>query len=473
MQNLPDIFLKEMKSLLGSEYDEFIKTYDEPKYSGLRINNLKISNEEFEGVYKSKLSEMMLFSIPWCPSGYYYNDATRPAKSPYYNAGLYYIQEPSAMSPVEYLDIHENMKVLDLCSAPGGKTTQIASKLNNTGILVSNDISNQRIKAVLRNVEMQGISNALISSTSPQKLASRFEEYFDRILLDVPCSGEGMFRKDPDLIKTYDNSRKENPDMQKTILPYAADMLKIGGLMMYSTCTFNLEENEKQLLEFLENNQNFKAIKIPASHGFVEGYGLTESARLFPHKINGEGHFLCLLQKKSEKLKSIKDPDNAQTDAPEKLSSKNIKDKISLKSKYLDRKSLPQEYLDFEKNEMNIEIEGEFIVENGKIYKELDLKIELKGIKIVRNGLYIGEIKGKSFSPSSAFIMAMKKSDFKNTMDLESDDDNLIKYLKCETIFVDNKDGFTIICVDGHPLGYGKVKDGTLKNYYNKNWRIL
>lgn len=473
MQNLPDIFLKEMKSLLGSDYNEFIKTYDEPKYSGLRINKLKIANEEFESVYKSKLSEMELSPIPWCPSGYYYNDATRPAKSPYYNAGLYYIQEPSAMSPVEFLDIHENMKVLDLCSAPGGKTTQIASKLNNTGILVTNDISNQRIKAVLRNVEMQGISNALITNTSPQKLAPVFEEYFDRILLDVPCSGEGMFRKDPDLIKTYDNSREENPGMQKAILPFAADMLRVGGLMMYSTCTFNLEENEKQILEFLDNNQNFKAIKLPTLHGFTQGYELTESARLFPHKIHGEGHFLCLLQKTSKQSEMTEDSCGNEFGKPEKLSSKNIKDKHSLKSKYLDRKSLPQEYLDFEKNEMDIEIEGNFILENGKIYKELDLKTQLKGIKIVRNGLYMGEIKGKSFSPSPAFIMAMKKSHFKNTLDLEADDENLIKYLKCETIFVDAKDGFTIICVDGHPLGYGKVKDGTLKNYYNKNWRIL
>lgn len=471
MQNLPDIFLKEMKSLLGSEYDAFIKTYDEPKYSGLRINTLKISKEEFEGIYKSNLSQLMLTSIPWCPSGYYYNEVTRPAKSPYYNAGLYYIQEPSAMSPVEHLDIQEDMKVLDLCSAPGGKTTQIASKLNGTGILVTNDISNQRIKAVLRNIEILGISNALITNTTPEKLASRFGEYFDRILLDVPCSGEGMFRKDPDLIKTYNNSRKENPDMQKTILSHAGSMLKVGGLMMYSTCTFNLEENEKQILEFLENNKNFKAVKLPALHGFTEGYELNEALRLFPHKVKGEGHFLCMLQKTSNNSKLDVTFENES--GSKKTHPKNTRNKHSLSPELLDRNSLPQEYLDFEKNEMNIKIDGKFLIENGRIYKELDLKIDLKGIKIVRNGLYVGEIKGRSFAPSPAFIMALKKNDFKNTISLSENDDNLIKYLKCETIFVNAEDGFKIICVDGHPLGYGKVKDGTMKNYYNKNWRLL
>lgn len=470
MQNLPDIFLQEMKSLLGSEYEEFIKTYDNQKFSGLRINNLKITNDEFEILYRSQLSKMRLSPIPWCPCGYYYDDSTRPAKSSYYNAGLYYIQEPSAMSAVEYLDIHEGMKVLDLCSAPGGKTTQIASKLKNNGVLVTNDISNQRIKAVLRNVEMQGISNALITNDSPEKLASHFREYFDRILLDVPCSGEGMFRKDPDLIKTYDNSRRENPIMQKVILSHAAEMLKVGGLMMYSTCTFNLEENEKQILEFLKINENFEAIKINGVPGFVSGYGFTESSRLFPHKINGEGHFLCLLKKNSESIKKITD---IKTNSNKKPGSKNIKDKSNLKSVYLDKKSLPQEYLDFEKKEMNVGIEGNFVFENGRIYKELDLNIDLKGIKIVRNGLYVGEIKGRSFSPSSAFIMAMKKNDFKNVIDFDSEDENLIKYLKCETIFVDIDDGFKIICVNGYPLGYGKVKNTTLKNYYNKNWRIL
>lgn len=454
MQNLPDIFLKEMKSLLKDDFDIFLETYNEPKHAGLRANLLKVSIEELQNVLDNNISNLELRPVPWCPSGFYFSSEERPAKSPYYNAGLYYIQEPSAMSAVELLNIEENMRVLDLCSAPGGKTTQIASKLKNTGIVVSNDISNQRIKAVLKNIEIHGISNCLITNDSPEKLSKIFFEYFDRVLIDVPCSGEGMFRKDPDLIKTYISSREANPQMQKNIIKEAAKMLKPEGLLMYSTCTFNLEENEHQILEFLNENPSFKPVKLIPNHGFSEGFELTESNRLFPHKLKGEGHFLCLLQKTYT---------SDFHDNPIKKSS----------VKYTPKNKLPKEYLEFEKDELNISIDGNFVVENGRIYKELDLNVNLKGIKIVRNGLYLGEIKGKNFIPSSAFIMALKKDDFKHTISLNVNDENLIKYLKCETIFLEEKNGFYIICVDKHPLGYGKVQNGTLKNYYNKNWRIL
>lgn len=456
MQNLPDIFLKEMKSLLKDEFQSFLDTYEEPKHSGLRANLLKIAPNELNTLLSKNISDIILEEISWCPTGFYFNSEIRPAKTPYYNAGLFYIQEPSAMSAVELLDIGENMSVLDLCSAPGGKTTQIASKLNNTGIIVSNDISTQRTKAVLKNIEMHGICNALITNDTPEKLANVFFEYFDRILLDVPCSGEGMFRKDSDLIKTYIESKAANPKMQKNILKQAAKMLKKDGLMLYSTCTFNLEENEHQIIEFLEENPNFEVVKLEAKHGFVEGFTLTESNRLFPHKLKGEGHFLCLIKKVAN--------DTFENSA----CNQNYKT-----TKFVSKTKLPKEYLDFEKNELNLIIDGNFIVENNKIYKELDTGINLKGIKIVRNGLYIGEIKNKAFIPSPAFIMSMKKNDFKNTITLAIDDDNLTKYLKCETIFIEANNGFVIVCVDNYPLGYGKIQNGTLKNYYNKNWRIL
>lgn len=453
MQNLPDIFLEEMKSLLKDDFEIFLETYNEPKHSGLRANLLKLSSEELKNILDNNILDLELTPVPWCFSGFYFNSEERPAKNPYYNAGLYYIQEPSAMSAVELLNIKEGMKVLDLCSAPGGKTTQIASKLKNTGLVVSNDISNQRIKAVLKNIEIQGISNALITNDSPEKLSKVFFEYFDRVLIDVPCSGEGMFRKDSDLIKTYIPSREANPQMQKNIIKEAAKMLKPEGLLMYSTCTFNLEENEHQIMEFLSENPSFKPVKLIPKHGFSEGFELTESNRLFPHKLKGEGHFLCLLQK------------NASSNNDNINKNSNIK--------YTPKNKLPKEYLEFETNELNISIDGNFVVENGRIYKELDLAVNLKGIKVVRNGLYIGEVKGKSFIPSSAFIMALKQEDFKHTISLNVNDENLIKYLKCETIFVEEKNGFFIICVDKYPLGYGKVQNGTLKNYYNKNWRIL
>lgn len=455
MHNLPDIFLKDMKSLLEKEFDDFLNTYDAPKYSGLRTNTLKITPTHLNNLLSQTIDNINLESIPWCSSGFYFDSEVRPAKSPYYNAGLFYIQEPSAMSAVEYLDVQKNMRILDLCSAPGGKTTQIAAKLEGSGIIVSNDISTQRTKAVLKNIEMLGIDNALILNDSPEKLSKVFVSYFDRILLDVPCSGEGMFRKDPDLIKTYAESRDANPNMQKNILHEAAKMLKPNGLLLYSTCTFNLEENENQIINFLKENEDFIPVQLPSEHGFVNGFGLKESNRLFPHKLKGEGHFLCLLQKKAY------DNDNHPS----------IKNNNS--TKYINRDKLPKEFLEFEKKELNFRLDGQFTIENNRIYKELEIEINLKNIKIVRNGLYIGEIKGKSFIPSPAFIMSLKKDDFKHTLSYNSNDENLIKYLKCETIFVQHSDGFIIVCLDEYPLGYGKIQNGTLKNYYNKNWRIL
>jgi len=466
MINLPTIYLHEMKKLLKDEFDSFLDSYDKEKLSGLRINGLKITKSEFEKLINFNAPKLNIKNIPWCDFGYYYDNQSRPAKLPYYNAGLFYIQEPSAMAPVEYLDIKEGMKVLDLCSAPGGKSTQIATKLGNTGLLVSNDISNHRIKAVLRNIEMMGIKNALIVNDSPEKIALKFNSYFDRILLDVPCSGEGMFRKDPDLIKTYESSKKANPQMQKDILRSAASMLKTGGLIMYSTCTFNVDENENQIMQFLKDNPDFKIENIEKDYGFTKGEGLEEACRLFPHKVNAEGHFLCLIRRISDSFAN-----HVHFDTNPGVNNK--KQSSSEKTKRVPKDGLPNQYLEFEKENLNISIEGMFTVENDKIYKELDLGVNLGGLKIIRNGLYLGEVKNFSFIPSSAFIMSLQKEDIKNCIDFNVNDENLIKYLKCETIFTDISDGFVVICVDGFPLGYGKVKNGTLKNYYNKNWRLL
>lgn len=466
MINLPTVYLREMKTLLKDEFDSFLNSYDEERLSGFRINGLKINKAEFERLINFNAPELHIKNIPWCNSGYYYDNQSRPAKLSYYNAGLFYIQEPSAMAPVEYLDIKEGMKVLDLCSAPGGKSTQIATKLGNSGLLVSNDISNHRIKAVLRNIEMMGITNALIMNDSPEKIAVKFSSYFDRILLDVPCSGEGMFRKDPDLIKTYESSKKANPQMQKDILGSAASMLKVGGLIMYSTCTFNIDENENQIVQFLKDNPDFRIENIEKDYGFTKGFGLDQACRLFPHKVNAEGHFLCLIRKVGDSVTKYEHLDK-------KSAVKEKKQNIPEKNKQVPKDELPDQYLEFEKENLNISLQGMFTVENNRIYKELDIGVNLRGLKIIRNGLYLGEFKNSSFMPSSAFIMSLKKEDFKNCIDFNVNDENLIKYLKCETIFTDTKDGFVIICVDGFPLGYGKVKNGTLKNYYNKNWRLL
>ena len=292
---LPLKYTETMKALLGEEYDAYLASFDEERFYGLRVNTLKLSAEEMaaKGVFS-------LRSVPWCETGFYYDGAERPAKHPYYHAGLYYLQEPSAMSPAATLPIGEGDRVLDLCAAPGGKTTQLGARLGGTGLLVANDISAGRAKTLLKNVELAGIRNAIVMSETPERIAERLPHFFDKILVDAPCSGEGMFRKEPDMVKSWDADmlafcRSE----QAKILEACAPMLKAGGMLLYSTCTFSPEENEKSIGDFLERHPEFDLMPIAKKNGFAAGLApYTDCARLYPHRLKGEGHFLALLRKK-------------------------------------------------------------------------------------------------------------------------------------------------------------------------------
>ncbi len=300
---LPERFALRMQELLKEEWQEILKAWESEPYQGLRVNTLKISAVEL----KRKLP-FDLEPIPWVEEGYYYSGGERPAKHPYYQAGLYYLQEPSAMAPVVCLEIKPGEKVLDLCAAPGGKSTQIAAKLQGKGLLVTNDSNEERVKALVWNLEHWGATNAVVTNETPERLARVFPAYFDKILVDAPCSGEGMFRKDPRAIKSWENYSVENCALlQKDILEWAASMLKPGGRLLYSTCTFSPEENEGVIAHFLAKHPDFKIISLPLAHGWDRGRpewiddaaGLVVDARrLWPHKVKGEGHFLALLKKK-------------------------------------------------------------------------------------------------------------------------------------------------------------------------------
>ena len=233
---LPKTFEANMRALLGDEYEKYAKCLDKPMFHGIRINTMKISVQDF-----LKINPFHLKAVPWCENGFYYDETLdKPSKHPYYYAGLYYIQEPSAMTPANVLPVCKHDKVLDLCAAPGGKSTELGAKLNGTGLLVSNDISASRAKALLKNIELFGIENALVISESPHKLKERFFEYFNKILIDAPCSGEGMFRKSTSMITAWSDDKNESfAKLQREITGYAVDMLKPGGKLVYSTCTFS------------------------------------------------------------------------------------------------------------------------------------------------------------------------------------------------------------------------------------------
>lgn len=438
--NLPAEFLDRIRELLGDDLEPFLNSYEDERLYGLRVNTLKISVADFLALTPFKLTP-----IPWTRDGFYYDPEDKPTKHPHYFAGLYYIQEPSAMAPVNVLEPKETDNVLDMCACPGGKSVQIASYLKNNGLLVSNDISATRIKALVKNLEMMGVTNALIINTTEDVIGKHFKGFFDKLLIDAPCSGEGMFRKEPKMVSNWDIGYTQTcRDMQDSILDHIADTLKEDGELVYSTCTFSRVENEGSMEGFLERHGDFEKASIdPQRFNFVsaEGYG-----RLWPHRLKGEGHFVARLHRKS----------GDHTDY-----------------KLLKPNEAPEYFRDFMAENLNTSLEGHFEEMNGKLYLRPKYDLKLKGVRVVRYGWLLGEWNGKKFTPSPALAMGLKLTDAKRVVNLSADQIETIKYLKGETLFVEGEDGYTLVGVDGYPLGWAKMSKGTLKNMYHIGWRLM
>ncbi len=468
--NLPKLFEDRMKELLKEEYEAYLQCYTKPHYGGLRINTLKSSPKEFEQICPFSIKR-----IPWIKNGYYYDTDQQPAKHPYYYAGLYYIQEPSAMTPASLLPIERGDKVLDICAAPGGKSTELGAKLGGDGLLVSNDISNSRAKALLKNIELFGIRNALVLSEAPNKLVQYFPEYFDKILIDAPCSGEGMFRKSPAIMKNWEQYGVEYYNkLQKEIIIFAAKMLKPGGYMLYSTCTFSPEENEGTISYLMEQCPQFHVVnalpeeKLQKELGVsYEGFDfgrpelgngkeeLKHCIRLWPHKIDGEGHFVTLLHKTVTEDTIVEQ--------------KYYNGGTSCKNKNL----LTEEAKDFLKD-LKFSIKEELLeVHEDRLYLVPEGLPSLKGLRILRQGLLLGEMKKQRFEPSQALANALKPSDYEKRIHFTIDDPNVIRYLKCESIEPegDYSDGWYLVCVGDDPLGWLKIAKHNFKNKYLPGWR--
>lgn len=456
---LSEEYLNRMRDLLGEEeFSAYLKSFDEERLYGLRVNTAKVTPEAFP-----ELVSWDLKPVPWIPNGFYYEGTERPAKDPYYYAGLYYLQEPSAMTPAMLLPVEPGDRVLDLCAAPGGKSTELGVKLAGKGVLISNDISNSRAKALLKNLELWGISNICVTSETPDKLADVFGPWFDKILIDAPCSGEGMFRKDDDMVKSYE---ERGPvyysEIQKEITDQAVRMLAPGGLLLYSTCTFSRCEDEEIICHILENHQEMELIRLPLFEGASGGIGLDGCIRLFPHKIKGEGHFISLLRKNSG---------GAERTAA------GSRERSRMEPQGKRASALPTELTDFLAL-INREFDdSRIMIKNDSVYYLPENFVPAKELRYLRTGLLLGELKNKRFEPGQALAMTLHADEFKQTISWKKEDDRVIRYLKGETISLTPEEGpvkdWCLVCVDGYPLGFAKGTGMALKNKYYPGWRWL
>lgn len=472
IKTLPLPFLERMKEMLGDDYDAFLESYGNPRTYGLRVNTAKLSCQDFE-----ELSPFEIRPIPWISNGYFYDEESRPARCAYYQAGLYYLQEPSAMTPASRLPVEPGDFVLDLCAAPGGKATALGAALNDTGFLLANDISTSRARALLRNLELFGIKNMLVTDEKPARLAQRFPAFFNKILLDAPCSGEGMFRKEEALARDWTPEKSaELSDIQKDLILKAADMLRPGGMMLYSTCTFSPCEDEEVVAYLLQERPDMELMEMPGYEGFSEGRpelistpispeafdpsSLRKCVRIFPHKMDGEGHFLALFHKKGDSLPPVFRPAGK---GPDKNTRKWLEEFFA----EIGLHTLGEQEFDWNRVE----------IRKDKVYYQLPLPLDLRGISFLRNGLYLGDLKKNRFEPSQPLALALHKEDIEATISLSVSDERITRYLKGETLNIEpeeaaHKKGWHLLCADGYPIGFGKLVNGILKNKYPAGWRV-
>ena len=427
---LPEAFLKRMENQLGAEYPEFLKSLERPRAVALRFNPLKGEIHQLPFVGEQ---------VPWEPMGYYYDPASRPGLHPYHEAGVYYLQEASAMSAVALLDPKPGEKICDLCAAPGGKSTQIAGRMLGQGLLLCNEYSPARAKILARNIERMGVANAIVTNEKTERLAAKLPGFFDRVLVDAPCSGEGMFRKEEAAVTDWSQQTVEMcAARQAEILDNAARLLKPGGRLAYSTCTFAPEENEQTVAAFLDRHPEFAPERVDAPW-FTPGEQGTY--RMWPHKLLGEGHFGAVLRKL----------DGEEGDIPEEKGT-----------------AMPKPWQSFAK-EMGLPLpEGIFLGFGDRLYLAPQGCPELKGLRVLRPGLELGELKKDRLEPAHALALWAKP--LERTMDLRSEGPEIGLYLHGEVLPCTEK-GWCLVTVDGYSIGWGKGDGRQLKNHYPKGLR--
>ena len=461
---LPSLFLVRMQALLGEEFPAFQQSYSEISHAGLRVNSLKLSARQYR-----KLSPISLTPVPWCPGGYLLPPDAQPGKHPYHAAGLYYLQEPSAMAVAEILAPLPGERVLDLSASPGGKSTHLAALMQNQGLLVANEIHPKRVWDLAENLERCGVRNAAVANETPERLAAHFGLFFDRVLLDAPCSGEGMFRKSESSRSHWTPGHVHSCSLrQQGILHAAAHMVRPGGTLVYSTCTFDPEENEAVIGHFLQEHPDFILNPPPMHPGFSHGmpawapqyqqFSLEQTVRIWPHQSVGEGHFIARLQR-------LGHPDPTATYP------------VSSPSQAGQSTLLPQLYHHFQdflsENLTGIDFTAGLALFGSYLYQLPSGLPSLADLKIIHPGWWLGVFKKDRFEPSHALALGLAVSQAQHSLTLSADHPALSAYLRGESFPSSGEDGWILIAVDGFPIGWGKRVQGMLKNAYphGLRWR--
>ena len=480
-----------MKEYLGVSYEAFIASYETSEVKGIRLSSffrgdgpfamgsLPLSVESVEGQNESGANWQ---KVVWCDNGYFLNaddfNEIRPGKHPLHEAGAYYIQEPSAMAPVAYMDIRPGDRVLDLCASPGGKSTQIAALLRGEGILVSNEIMPDRAKILSENIERMGVRNALVISEDPRNISDRFYGFFDKILVDAPCSGEGMFRRSDVAINEWSLENVANcAKRQEWILDEAAKMLRENGTLCYSTCTFSKEENELQIVNFLERHEEFSLGEMTKFEGMRSGFAAGEyesvGVRIFPHEANCEGHYLCKLVKK-RRMSGQENGCHEDEAVNKVMPLGGFEPELSKK----DAADLKEMYKFFDETFSEESDFKEYIKERkitrfkDRVYLLPKECPKLDGLKVLRPGLHLGTILKNRFEPGHALAKCLSCYDVKRTCILEPDGDEAKKYIAGETFNFDGDlPGWYVVFAGIYPLGWGKLTNSIMKNHYPKGLR--
>lgn len=455
-----------MAELLGAEAEALFAALARPPVVGLRVNTRKLSPDAF-----ASRCRWTLRPVPWCPAGFVVEDSNgeQPGKHPDHDAGLYYLQDPSAMAVAEALDVQPGDWTIDLAAAPGGKSTHLANKLIEDGLLVANDVHPGRSRALLSNLERFGTDHAVVTNDDVGKLARRWGSIFDRVLLDAPCSGEGMFRKSDDARTMWrEETVTGSAKRQQGLLAEAALLVRPGGKLVYSTCTFAPEENEAVIARFLATHDDFELHPLVLPHAAPgrpdwlpseqQHDDLVYAARFWPHRIDGEGHFVAALR-----CKELAEPSGVSLTA-------------GLSVWRLVPPSIEQAWRDFVDEALTHDPfeEMELTVFGNKLHAVPEEVPTLAGVKALRSGVWLGNVgRGKrgAFEPSHSLATALPIDTFQNRLDLPRNHPDLVRYLRGEPLEYPGPDGWVMVCTDGFGLGWARRRKGRLKNAYPKGLR--